>query len=59
VVIELDRATLDAMTPQTRGRLSEDIAALFEPVGLAGGVDFAPYRVGSAFLHSIPVVRQL
>jgi uncharacterized protein len=59
VVIELDRATLDAMTPQTRDMLSEEIAALFEPVGLAGSVNFAPYRVGSAFLHSIPVVRQL
>jgi pyridinium-3,5-biscarboxylic acid mononucleotide sulfurtransferase len=58
VVIELDRATLDALNAETRARLSTEISALFEPVGLAGAVAFAPYRVGSAFLHSIPVVHQ-
>jgi pyridinium-3,5-biscarboxylic acid mononucleotide sulfurtransferase len=56
VVIELDRATLDAMTAELRSGLSSEISALFAPVGLAGAVDFAPYRVGSAFLHSIRVV---
>ena len=58
VVIELDRTTLDAMTPELRGVLSSEISALFAPVGMTGAVDFAPYRVGSAFLHSIPVVAQ-
>jgi uncharacterized protein len=58
VVIELDRASLEAMNLETRSALATQISALFEPVGLAGGVDFAPYRIGSAFLHSIPVVRQ-
>ncbi len=58
VVIELDRASLDAMPAETRGLLATQVAALFETVGLDGAVDFAPYRVGSAFLHSIPVVRQ-
>lgn len=58
VVIELDRASLDAMTLEARSALSTQISALFEPVGLASRIDFAPYRVGSAFLHSIPVVRQ-
>jgi uncharacterized protein len=58
VVVELDRASLDAMTLEARSALSTQISALFEPVGLAGRIDFAPYRVGSAFLHSIPVVRQ-
>ena len=58
VVVELDRASLDAMTLEARNALSTQISALFEAVGLAGRIDFAPYRVGSAFLHSIPVVRQ-
>jgi uncharacterized protein len=58
VVIELDQATLESMSSQARERLSSEISALFAPVGLDGPVDFAPYRVGSAFLHSIPVVRQ-
>ena len=56
VVIELDRTTLDAMTAETRATLNTEISALFEPVGLAAGVAFEPYRIGSAFLHSIPVV---
>jgi len=58
VVIELDPATLGAMTDESRDALSSEISALFAPVGLTGPVAFAPYRVGSAFLHSIPVVRQ-
>jgi len=58
VVIELDRGSLDAMTLETRAALSTEVSALFEPVGLSGRIEFAPYRVGSAFLHSIPVVRQ-
>jgi uncharacterized protein len=58
VVIELDRASLDAMPVETRSGLASQIAALFQSVGFDGGVDFAPYRVGSAFLHAIPVVRE-
>jgi uncharacterized protein len=58
VVIELDTATLDGMSVDVRTRLATEISALFEPAGLTAGVTFAPYRTGSAFLHSIRVVHQ-
>jgi uncharacterized protein len=58
VVIELDQATLAAMSSDRTERLSHEIRALFETAGLTRAVRFAPYRVGSAFLHSTPVVRQ-
>jgi uncharacterized protein len=58
VVIELDQSTLAAMTPEVRAQLSGAISQLFEPVGMSNGVAFAPYRTGSAFLHSVRVVHQ-
>jgi uncharacterized protein len=51
VVIELDAASLASLTDEWRASLTNQLRALFEPAGFAFGVTFAPYRVGSAFLH--------
>jgi len=51
VVIELDEASLASLTDEWRASLTNRIRALFERAGFAFGVTFAPYRVGSAFLH--------
>jgi pyridinium-3,5-biscarboxylic acid mononucleotide sulfurtransferase len=57
VVIELDEATLESLPPQRREALEADVRALFEQAGFDYAVSCAPYRVGSAFLHSLKVVR--
>ncbi|MCJ2048586.1 adenine nucleotide alpha hydrolase [Methylobacterium sp. J-070] len=49
VVVELDPASLAALDPDSRAALGAGIRDLAPP-RLAGGVRFAPYRVGSAFL---------
>ncbi len=51
VVIELDEANLAVLTQARRSALKEQVQALFEQAGFAFDVTFAPYRVGSAFLH--------
>jgi uncharacterized protein len=51
VVIELDEASLASLTDEWRASLTNQLRALFERAGFAFGVTFAPYRVGSAFLH--------
>jgi uncharacterized protein len=53
VIIELDRATFEALVEPACLQLRDRVAALF-PASPA--VSFAPYRVGSAFLHPIKVV---
>jgi len=50
IVIELDAGALRVLTPASRERLGEKIAALFSGTGVAAGVDFAAYRTGSAFI---------
>jgi len=39
------------LSDERRQILTSQIAALFERSGFAFEVNFAPYRVGSAFLH--------
>jgi len=57
VVIELDEASLGALSDERSQALAGQVGALFEQAGFAYQVRFAPYRVGSAFLHSLKVVR--
>lgn len=51
VVIELDDASLELLSDERRQIVTGQVAALFERAGFAFEVKFAPYRVGSAFLH--------
>jgi pyridinium-3,5-biscarboxylic acid mononucleotide sulfurtransferase len=51
VVVELDEATLESLADESRSALTNRIRVLFEQAGFAFDVTFAPYRVGSAFLH--------
>ena len=51
VVIELDDASLESLSKERSQTLTSLVAALFDRAGFALQVKFAPYRVGSAFLH--------
>jgi uncharacterized protein len=51
VVIELDQASLGALSDARRAELAGQIRSLFRHAGFDHPVRFAPYRVGSAFLH--------
>ena len=53
VVIELDDARLAALAEADRDAIRTDIARLFRDGGYDYQVNFAPYRVGSAFLHRL------
>ncbi|MEO8629308.1 MAG: adenine nucleotide alpha hydrolase [Betaproteobacteria bacterium] len=57
VVIELDADSLAAMTVDNRTRLADEVKALFRAAGFDYLVSFATYRVGSAFLHPVKLVR--
>lgn len=57
VVIELDKIALDQIDTVQRDVLVRQIAALFSDAGFNYGVSFAPYRVGSAFLHPVRMER--
>jgi uncharacterized protein len=57
VVIELDDASLGALSADRHHALAEQVRTLFQDAGFDYAVSFAPYRVGSAFLHSLKVVR--
>jgi uncharacterized protein len=57
VVIELDEARLAALTFEERKALTDDVCALFEAGGFHYGVSFAPYRIGSAFLHRLTPLK--
>jgi pyridinium-3,5-biscarboxylic acid mononucleotide sulfurtransferase len=50
-VIELDEASLALLSDEQRLLLNSQVRALFEQAGFDFDVTFAPYRVGSAFLH--------
>lgn len=56
-VIELDETSLSALAPEAREALAADVAQLFASAGFDFVVSFAPYRVGSAFLHAVKVVH--
>ena len=53
IVIELDQSALNHLDPSDRDRLSGEISALFRAAGFDYPVNFAPYRVGSAFIHPL------
>lgn len=53
VVIELDAERLDTLGDEERDAFSREVAALFRTGGFDYTVSFAPYRVGSAFLHRV------
>lgn len=55
VVVELDEAALAVSDQALRDELSRRIAALFGSAGFDYRISFAPYRVGSAFVHPIHV----
>jgi pyridinium-3,5-biscarboxylic acid mononucleotide sulfurtransferase len=57
VVIELDDRSLGSLPDHRRQALAEQVRTLFRDAGFDYPVSFAPYRVGSAFLHSIKLVR--
>lgn len=54
VVIELDEPSLAALHPERRTALAAKIRERFSQDGFDRSVDFAPYRIGSAFLHVKP-----
>ncbi|MBI1398054.1 MAG: adenine nucleotide alpha hydrolase [Betaproteobacteria bacterium] len=56
VVIELDAGTLDRIGGGD-DELATKIATIFRTRGFERAVSFAPYRVGSAFLHPVKFVR--
>jgi uncharacterized protein len=58
VVVELDAAALATADQTQRNRLSASIAELFGGAGFDYEVSFAPYRVGSAFVHPIRISPQ-
>jgi uncharacterized protein len=53
VVIELDEARLAALDDASREQLGAEVGALFRDAGFDYPVSFAPYRIGSAFLHRL------
>lgn len=58
VVVELDEAALAAASQAQCKQLSARIAELFGRGGFDYGVSFAPYRVGSAFVHPIRIASR-
>jgi len=58
VVVELDDAALAAASQVQRNDLSARITELFGKGGFDYAVMFAPYRVGSAFVHPIRIAPQ-
>lgn len=55
VVVELDAVALAATDQAQRNHLSASIAELFDSGGFDYEVSFAPYRVGSAFVHPVRI----
>ena len=51
VVVELDPATLDAVTSEAREGVRTQVAELFAGKVASAELSFQPYRNGSAFLH--------
>ncbi|MBE0621973.1 MAG: adenine nucleotide alpha hydrolase [Burkholderiales bacterium] len=50
VVLEIDAAALEAIEPQRRAELADEVGGIFAGAGYPRPVSFAPYRNGSAFL---------
>jgi uncharacterized protein len=51
VVIELDQVALENIDQSQHDQLCREIRALFGSAGFDYPVSFAPYRIGSAFIH--------
>ena len=51
VAVELDRETLEALTPDARAGVLEQVAATWQAAGDARPVRLEVYKQGSAFLH--------
>lgn len=51
VVVELDAASLDALGEAGRAALADALAGHLRSAGVAGAVELAPYRRGSAFVR--------
>jgi uncharacterized protein len=51
ITIELDGGTLEGLPRHQRQSLAQQVAKVFQPIGLGQPVDFTRYRMGSAFLH--------
>lgn len=57
VVVEIDEATLHALDPFEQQRIIGEVAQRWRRSGRPRPVELAPYRRGSAFVHSLPVDR--
>lgn len=53
LVIEVDAATLEMLSPVLREEIAREVASIFAPDGSCPTPAFAPYRNGSAFLVKI------
>ena len=56
IVVELDQASLAASSP-LQDSIARDVQDLFKSRGFTLPVSFSAYRVGSAFLHPIELIR--
>jgi len=50
IVIELDEASLNRLSTEQQGKLTEEVNAMFTAAGMGSDVRFALYRSGSAFI---------
>jgi uncharacterized protein len=57
VVIELDEAVLAQLNTAQRATLSARVSETFSACAPSAVVRFEPYRLGSAFLHPVKLVR--
>jgi uncharacterized protein len=57
VVVEIDEATLHALDPFEQQRIIGEVAQRWRRSGRPRPVELAPYRRGSAFVHSLHVDR--
>jgi pyridinium-3,5-biscarboxylic acid mononucleotide sulfurtransferase len=57
LVVEIDEATLHALDPFEQQRIIGDVAQRWRRSGRPRPVELAPYRRGSAFVHSLPDYR--
>jgi hypothetical protein len=56
IVVELDQASL-AASSSLHDSIARDVQDLFKSRGFTLPVNFSAYRVGSAFLHPIELIR--
>jgi uncharacterized protein len=54
IAIELDKETLSRLSNEQLSQIQDDVAALWQKVGVTQEVVVSPYRMGSAFLKVLP-----